>query len=348
VTPAPQGGGNRFSVLGTILKISIAVVLIWWMISSGRLNPRNLAGALRHWDLLLMAAGLIYGQIAITGLRWHLLLRSQKISLSLRDTLALNMIGTMFNTIIPGAVGGDVMKGYYLSRRAPTRRTLALTTLLVDRVLGVLGLLILSLIAALWNRDIAENMAMRTLLQMAAAAAAIGIVGFATAMLLGNRLLRFIQPFADRFRPVTIFSKVLAALTEYQHHQVIVLVSVVISVFNHLLSTAAFFLCARAITDAPIELSQFLFVVPLGLLTTAIPISPAGVGVGQAAFFTLFGLLPGLGGQLGSEACTLFQGVLVSVYLTGFIVYVFYRQEAARGQSKFPAGSVNADGDGVR
>ena len=317
--------------LSGLAKAAVAVVLITWMVKTGRLDIKSLAGAFRHKGLLLGAAALCYGQIFVTGVRWHLLLISQGVRLKFKDTLALNMIGTLFNTVIPGAVGGDVMKGYYLSRRAPGRRTQALTTLLIDRVVGLLALLLVSILAASWNSDLVrQSHGIQVLLAIAAAGLAAGVEGFAFALVLGNRLLSIIEPLAARFRPVLIFRKVLLAIIQYQHHKGVLALSVLISLFNHGLGIGMFYLCAQALGTAPVNMNiaQFLLVVPLGLVTTAIPISPAGVGVGQAAFFTLFSLLPGYSGRLGSEACTVFQVVMIAVYLTGFIVYIFYRHES--------------------
>jgi len=315
--------------LSTILKIGIAVALITWMVKTGRLDPANLASAFRRWDLLLATAALFYCQIIITGSRWHMLLRSQGIRLPFRDTMALNFIGTLFNTVIPGAVGGDVMKGYYLSRRAPGQRSLAITTLLVDRVLGLMALLVMPLIAAAWNMDLVlRSKALRAVMILAAAGLFAGVAGFFLALMLGNRLLAMLDRL-DRFRPAQVLRKVLWAIVQYRNHAATIAAGLALGMLNHLLGIYAFLLCARSISDADLNLQQCLLVVPLGLVTTAIPISPAGVGVGQAAFFTLFALIPGLTGQLGSEACTVYQFVMVAVFLTGFGAYVFYRDEAA-------------------
>jgi uncharacterized protein (TIRG00374 family) len=299
------------------------------MVRTGRLDVTSLAGAFRNRGLLLGAAALCYCQILVTGVRWHLLLISQGVRLRFRDTLALNMIGTLFNTVIPGAVGGDVMKGYYLSRRAAGRRTQALTTLLVDRVVGLLALLLVSLLAASWNKELVANShGIKVILAIAACGVAGGIGAFAVALLLGNRLLAITEPLVDRFRPIQIFRKILLAIMQYQHHKGVLVLTMLISLFNHTLGIWMFYLCAQALGNVTVNISQFVLVVPLGLVTAAIPISPAGVGVGQAAFFSLFGLLPGKPARMGSEACTLFQLVMIAVYLTGFIVYIFYRHES--------------------
>ena len=251
--------------LSGLAKAAVAAVLITWMIKTGRLDIKSLAGAFRHKGLLLGAAALCYGQIFVTGIRWHLLLISQGVRLKFKDTLALNMIGTLFNTVIPGAVGGDVMKGYYLSRRAPGRRTQALTTLLIDRVVGLLALLLVSILAASWNSDLVrQSHGIQVLLAIAAAGLAAGVGGFAVALVLGNRLLSIIEPLAARFRPVLIFQKVLLAIIQYQHHKDILALSVLISLFNHGLGIGMFYLCAQALGTAPanMNIAQFLLVVP--------------------------------------------------------------------------------------
>ena len=53
-----------------------------------------------------------------------LLLAAQEISLPFRDAFSLTMIGGLFSTVMPSTVGGDVVKGYYVARRAsvPTVR----------------------------------------------------------------------------------------------------------------------------------------------------------------------------------------------------------------------------------
>jgi uncharacterized membrane protein YbhN (UPF0104 family) len=81
---------------------------------------------------------------------------------------------------------------------------------------------------------------------------------------------------------------------------------------------------ATGVTDMPA--SQFFLVVPLGLVTAAIPISPGGVGVGQAAFFALFKLAAPQYAAAGTDAFTVFQVVYLVVCLTGMYWYVSYKR----------------------
>ncbi len=79
--------------------------------------------------------------------------------------------------------------------------------------------------------------------------------------------------------------------------------------------------------DAGIPLSTYFLVSPLGFMATAIPISPAGVGVGQAAFDYLFNVYLGHSSEIGTTVITAFQ---MFQFLFGLIGIVFYLQMKER------------------
>ena len=60
--------------------------------------------------------------------------------------MLLGFIGMVFNLVIPGAVGGDLIKAAYLVRMR-IRKTQAIASMVIDRIVGLLGLFILAAIA---------------------------------------------------------------------------------------------------------------------------------------------------------------------------------------------------------
>ena len=100
--------------------------------------------------LLISQLGLL-----ITFFRWHLLVRVVEPGFTLRATMLLGFVGYVFNLVLPGAVGGDLIKASYLSRMH-IRKTRAIATLVIDRVLGLLGLFVLAAIAGVlaWARPL--------------------------------------------------------------------------------------------------------------------------------------------------------------------------------------------------
>ena len=86
----------------------------------------------------------------------------------------------------------------------------------------------------------------------------------------------------------------------------VILTAIGMSVINHLLSCAMYYISLKNAGVVEIPWSTFFLVVPLGLVATAIPISPAGIGVGQAAFFALFQLAAPTYASRATDAFTAF------------------------------------------
>src|SRR6266700_3298428 len=125
------------------LKVLFGAGIVAWMASSGKLNLTQVARSLGEWPLMLGILALSYSQVCVSAWRWQLLLEAQEIWLPYRRACGLTMIGMLFNVVIPGSVGGDLVKGYYITRAATGRKSHAATTLLMDRAVGLIGLLFL-------------------------------------------------------------------------------------------------------------------------------------------------------------------------------------------------------------
>src|SRR5437016_5958097 len=97
--------------------------------------------------LLLLAIIIFPLTYILTSFRWHELLKALDIHIGLMRTFTLNMVGAFYNTFMPGSTGGDVLKAIYASRQTP-HRTRAVMSVLVDRVSGLLTLIILGGTAA--------------------------------------------------------------------------------------------------------------------------------------------------------------------------------------------------------
>jgi uncharacterized membrane protein YbhN (UPF0104 family) len=123
-----------------------------------------MAGALwlvaRHLDLaqlvltlrqaqpswLLVATALFIVSKLIASVRLNHFFRAIDISLSEGYNLRLYWVGMYYNLFLPGGIGGDGYKVYLLGQRFPGRRTTIFRALLLDRLSGMLALLVLLLL----------------------------------------------------------------------------------------------------------------------------------------------------------------------------------------------------------
>src|SRR5439155_2965630 len=92
-----------------------------------------------HFLFLALAAVITLASVLLTFLRWYFLVRAQDLPFTISSALRLGMIGFYLSTFLPGSVGGDIIKAAFIAREQ-SRRTVAVTTVIVDRVIGLCGL----------------------------------------------------------------------------------------------------------------------------------------------------------------------------------------------------------------
>ncbi len=311
---------QRFSRAAPFLKAAFGAGVFAWMAFSGKLNFPEIGRSFAHWPLMLSIFGLGYCQAAILAWRWRMLLSAQEISISLRRSWGLTMIGLLFNVAIPGSVGGDLIKGYYITRATEGRKTHAATSILLDRAVGMIGLFFLGAAMALLELDdVLRSPATRILGALTVAGFAAGLGGLYAAIFAGDRLSRW------TFLP-SVLRTVFSAFHEYRRRPAVPPVTLALSVVNQAFTCLSYYLALRSAGVAGIAPGQFFLIAPLGFAATAIPLSPAGIGVGQAAFFALFQVVAPAYASAGTAAFTAFQAITVLISFTGLFWYIPYRQ----------------------
>src|SRR4029077_20694250 len=118
--------------------------------------------------------------VLLTFVRWYFLVRAQGLPFSLTSALRLGMIGFYLNTFLPGAVGGDLIKAAFIAREQ-SRRTVAVATVIIDRVIGLCGLfwLVVLLGGAVWlagDPAIDRERSLQTILAAATAVVVVSLI----------------------------------------------------------------------------------------------------------------------------------------------------------------------------
>jgi len=312
------------SRLATVIKFLFAVLVLYILVATDLLEPDAVITAVRQRPGYLLLAVAVYFVITlIAGIRWILLMKAVGLSISLSRAFSLHMIGLFFSMLLPGGAGGDLAKGYYLFRhQQPGRRALALTSIAMDRVIGIYGLFITGVIVILLNFDLAMSSNYLRLnalfyLSLFAVAATIAL------LLLSPLRTRVPGLFKPRKFPGT---RVLTALADsvqaYTNRKRDLAIALLLSIMVHGGLTLVFYLILLAL-DLNLRYLDNAFVVPLMTLINSIPFSPGGLGISEAAGEFLYRIM-GLGDS-GSEILTLFHVCLATASLVGLPFYLLYR-----------------------
>lgn len=321
-------------LLKILLKTTLVTGLLYFLTRKGFISMESTRRAFGQWRLMLAAFALMSLNTLLGALRWHWLLRAQNIRLKGRRTLELTLVGNFFNVALPGAVSGDFVKAYYVGHEIQGHRAQAFGSILFDRVAGLSALVFVSGVAmALGLGSFAGHGSDGTLaasllseLKPFLLAATLAVIGFYGYLFLVRErhdpvllALRKIEHALPRAHSLT---QIYLGLRHYHHHRLIVLRVFALSVFIHTLVGTTLYLFALALGDPGIPLYGLFTVFPLGLLVTAVPVAPAGVGTGHAAFAYLFGLI---GSVRGADIFTMYALSNLFFGGVGGLVYLRFR-----------------------
>ena len=130
------------------MKVVISLGLILFLLS--RISPGRLMTVIEETrPLYLLIALCIFFLSGLLGsFQWHILLKAGGINLSFSKTFRLYFVGLFFNNFLPANVGGDAVKIYDVSKIGNDPHQVFAITLL-DRIIGITGLCLLAIAAAL-------------------------------------------------------------------------------------------------------------------------------------------------------------------------------------------------------
>ncbi len=271
-----------------MLKLGVAALLIGWLFSQRRITLSlfmQLHPTAQTIALFCAVAGAVCLGILCMGWRFEQLLRCVGFSISYREALGLTFIGSFTGAVLPGLLGGDVVKAIYLCRRSTHQRSEALTAIMVDRVIGLYALMSLAVLAlplaGLWHCTRLDRHIQLILLTLWGGVTLGGLI------LTSCRWTRV--PVYQRLHsclPQTL-RNLTQALVAYCATPRLLIASLLLSMLNHLLVVISFWIVGVIIGDS-LSLMGHLVINPLAMLLNAIPLAPGGVGITESGFSLLF------------------------------------------------------------
>lgn len=302
-----------------VLKAAVSVALLailFRRVEVGRLwsVARN---ASPGW--LATAFGLYAVMIVASAWRWGLLLNAQNIRLPFRTLTSSFLVATFFNNFLPSNIGGDVVR---IADTAPAAgsKTLATTVVLIDRGIGLLGLV---LMAALGASALARFSSFGPVGPgMLWGGFAIGAIIAAPALINPGWLGRILRPLRvlhqewvdERIERLT------TAFARFRQAPAALAGCFAGAVFVQAVLVAFYAAVARSM-HVPIGLEELALIVPISFIVQMLPVSMNGFGVREATFgfyFTRLGL------SLESALLVSFVGAaLIMLFsVTGGIAYL--------------------------
>jgi uncharacterized membrane protein YbhN (UPF0104 family) len=315
--------------LATAAQILVTIGLLFWIFHDPE-KRQMMIRTLKTVEFIWLLPGILCVGVMlfVQTERWRILLKVQGIQLGWWRTLWLNMIGAFFNLFLLGSTGGDIVKIFYLMREVPGKKSSAFLSVVVDRVLGILGLVLVAIVLSFWRFDLLySHPETRHLLGILAM-----ILGSVVTMLIAAFVIErlgwiYLLPKWTPFRVQII--ELGKAFFLYAQRRGPILRALIISAVGQLFLFGSFYFASLAFR-AHLSLLDIFSVLPVVLTIASMPISLSGLGVREGLLQTMLNSLYGT-----PEAVAVlisFTGFLMVMFwsLVGGVLYAAYRPSGAK------------------
>ncbi|HMK43935.1 MAG TPA: lysylphosphatidylglycerol synthase transmembrane domain-containing protein [Dissulfurispiraceae bacterium] len=306
-----------------LLKLLVSGWLLSFLFS--RIGSEAILASVRRIDpITFFIAVLLYlAATYISALRWQLLIPC---SIRTRVLFGLYMIGTFFNTYLPGLVGGDAVKAWYLTvllrqqgfdgkaaNGAPGVSfgplTAGVASVFMDRYIGLGALLFLGMICYPFGIGYFEKTAFVWLLP---------------ALFTGYAVISAMLFFLPAVGAIKVLAKFSSYASHYRTNVPVLMKTFAYSLCTQLLGFTAVYILAKGLGLDISFLSVALYL-PIIIITTMLPVSISGIGVREYAFIYFFGAA-GVSPQASMTLSLLWFFSVVIAGLWGLVEYLRVRQ----------------------
>lgn len=223
--------------------------------------------------------------IALGVIRWRMVLAVQGLQLDFVRTTEISLVAQCFNSFLLGSTGGDLMKAYYAARETHHKKTEAVTTVFVDRLIGLWSMLFFAALMMLPNWKLLVDherlgaMAVLILAMLGACSAILAIAFW------GGVSKRFpaAREYLRRLPKGELLERSLDSCRQFGSRRTFLITALLLSLVLNVVCVLQALVLARGLHLEISSLALFV-IVPIIICISALPITPSGLGVRENLF----------------------------------------------------------------
>ena len=308
-------------------KIAIVAVLCFLLIDQGKLNF-SLLIELFNDPLLLakLALVIIFGSTITVTLRWFFLLRAVGANYSFWALYRILWISNFFTIFLPGLIAGDGVKVLYLLRNNPLkRRSPILSSMILDRFIGLFGIVIIAALAAFPAlKSFPDSLVIRFFAYLAWGVLLAMIIALAWLVVPIREEQDLIKHLLDLLPLKHLVNKVYKAFSAYRGHWGVFFWGILLSCLCQLLQILIFYWLTVFTLQGSLDAAMLFFVLPFGELVQVIPLTPSGIGVGHYSYDYFYAQV---GLSQGADVFNLYLVVRIGLGLLGGLPFLLHKKE---------------------
>ena len=267
----------------------------------------------------LLAAFLVYYLgFPLRGYRWSLLLRGIGARVSVRDSTEILFVSWMVNSVVPAKLG-EVYRAWLLKINFPVSLSSTFGTIFIERMFDIFAIVILGLGAAFWSFRTGLDDTVRAIMLLGIVVVIAIAIGLFTLRNFGSRLVERL-PLPERAKE--LYERFEEGVFSMDRRSMPLIGVLTLAIWTTEAVRLLFVTYAMGF-EISLGISGAFFVALVASLLTAVPLTPAGLGIVEAG---IVGLLVGVYGADPNEAAAIAlvdRAISVlSVIILGFIAYL--------------------------
>ena len=319
----------------TVIKFAMSIAILGYLFNKASQDDQfsNLIDGDKNWGWLAVALLATLLAHLIGFVRWRIMVRALELPFSWLDAIRIGFIGLFFNLFAFGVIGGDALRAFYVTKEIPDRKPEAIASVVADRLIGLLTMLLVASFAfLLFDTSELESSHPKKLATIQVACRMVMTLTFAgfagLAVLLAAPSLTKTNWFQKVLGiPVlgTVIEKVLSVVMLYRSRPMVVAVSFLLSFGVNICFVLAIYSIAAAFFPTYPSFSNHFIIEPISMVSNAVPL-PGGLGGMEYALDFLY---QAFSSENGVVVAFGFRFSLLLISAIGAVIWFFNRSQVA-------------------
>lgn len=293
-------------------------------------GPAELANTIRQLRPAEGLASLVFmgATIFLGMLRWRMVLKVQNIHLSVGRATEISLVAQFFNSFLLGSTGGDLLKAYYAARETHHLKAEAVVTVLVDRLIGLLSMLVFAAIMMIPNAGLLASHRRLSVLAAFVGLMLAGAGGLTAIAFWGGLSKRWpaARGWLRRLPKAEALERSLGACRKFGEDKRFLANTFGLSMVLNLFCVLQIWVLAGGL-GLSIRPVTLLVIVPIIICIAALPITPSGLGVRENLYVWMLAVPEiDVGATQALSLSLLAYGGFLIWSLVGGVVYVMFRE----------------------
>jgi uncharacterized protein (TIRG00374 family) len=270
--------------------------------------------------------------MAVIGLRWWVLLRAQAVYIPFWVAVKLYFLGWFYNICMPGSVGGDLVRAWYITHHTD-KKFVSVLSVFVDRLVGLISTLIIAVLfyflflhgqaevpfarrTASLSATLRHHRTVLLLLVVAVVASFIVIISIRK----GRTLLKRIWA-SSRAAAAKFIKQFKNAVIVYLTRPLAILLAFALTVSLQIATITGFYFLGRSM-GIDVSVKYYYVFFTLTWVLGAVPVSIGGAVVVEGALVILFTRVAGTEESAAWALALAQRGVWLLAALPGAVIHI--------------------------